>query len=404
MDRNHESIAISERIFVPVSKKCNVQCNFCDRRLDCCNAGKNGESSSVVTEDTVEAYLRDAFNVNENVETIEIVGTGDVFATPQQTIKLLEIIRNTYPEKLLCLTTNGLELADYAEELARLRVAQVSVAVNAVRPIVGAEVYEWVYYKDKSLFGVEAAEVLIEKQKLAVEQLKKHNISVKINTIVIPKVNENHVAEVAEETAKWGADVQDCLPFFPVEGTEFSGLFYSNASALGKAMLKASEYLPQVSPLFASLQGLQSKTEVSFVPDKTEVKKIFEKKPNIAVCTTDGGYVDLHLGATPFLWIYSWENEKVQLVEKRPIHHDVENRWDVLAGSIPDCHYLLVAGVGGAPLKVLDTYEIDTIALEGSIPETLSSIFQGNGVPDEQLKRLGKCGFGTTCSGPGPQI
>ncbi len=404
MDNKDHLIAGLERIFVPVSKKCNVQCNFCDRKHDCCNAGKYGQISSIISVDEVENYLQEAFTEKPDISAIEVAGVAEPFATPVETLNIVSKINELYPDKFLCITSNGLEIAEYAERLAQLNVVQVSIAVNAVKPIVGAEIYEWIYYKKKTLFGVEAATVLIERQKIAVEALKKQGVSVKINTVVIPKVNENHIEDIAEQMAKLGADMQDCLLFYPVEGTEFSELFYSNTTSYSKAMLKAAKYLPQVSPLYETINKSQTKSDVAFFSDKTEIKKIFKQKPNIAVCTTDGKYVDLHLGAAPQLWIYTWKNDQVELLEKRPVESNIENRWDALASKIPDCHYLLVAGVGGSPLQVLDTYNIETIALEGSIAETLKHMFQGNNVPEEQLKRLGKCGFGSTCSGPGPRI
>ncbi len=67
-----------------------------------------------------------------------------------------------------------------------------------------------------------AASHLLERQRSAIAALKAAGITVKINTIVVPGINENHVDEVAAEMRELGADIMNCIPLYPVEDTPFA--------------------------------------------------------------------------------------------------------------------------------------------------------------------------------------
>ena len=125
---------------------------------------------------------------------------------------------------LLCVASNGLEVAAHAAELGKLQVSHVTLTVNAIDPEIGARIYAWVRAGIRVLRGVEGAAVLLERQRAAIAELKRHGITVKINTIVMPGVNDEHAAEVAREVAALGADIMNCIPMYPVAGTPFESL------------------------------------------------------------------------------------------------------------------------------------------------------------------------------------
>ena len=37
------------RMHVPVAPRCNIQCNYCNRKYDCCNESRPGVTSEVLT-------------------------------------------------------------------------------------------------------------------------------------------------------------------------------------------------------------------------------------------------------------------------------------------------------------------------------------------------------------------
>ena len=72
--------------------------------------------------------------------------------------------------------------------------------------------------------GVQAAKLLLERQLDAITVLKANGILIKINTIVIPGMNEHHVAEVAAKMAELGVDIQNCMTMYPNQGTPFENI------------------------------------------------------------------------------------------------------------------------------------------------------------------------------------
>ena len=137
-------------------------------------------------------------------------------------MKPCSLVREQYPEMLLCVATNGLNLEPHVAELARLQVSHVTLTVNAVDPSIGAEIYAWVRDGRTIYRGEAAAAHLLARQKSAITALKAAGITVKINTIVVPGINQDHICEVAEEMRELGADIMNCIPLYPVEDTPFA--------------------------------------------------------------------------------------------------------------------------------------------------------------------------------------
>lgn len=71
----------------------------------------------------------------------------------------------------------------------------------------------------------------------------------------------------------------------------------------------------------------------------------------IAVASTDGKNVDLHLGKAKTLFIYQYENGKIELIEKRnaKIIPDKKHQWKETLKIIKDCDAIICqqAGMNG---------------------------------------------------------
>ena len=124
---------------------------------------------------------------------------------------------------MLCLATNGLGIAPYLDELAELQVSHVTITVNTVDPEIGAKIYSWVRDGKVIYRGRKAAEVLLARQLEAIAGLKARGIVVKINTIIIPGINDHHVEAVARKMAELGVDLLNCMPVYPNADTPFRG-------------------------------------------------------------------------------------------------------------------------------------------------------------------------------------
>ena len=101
------------RIHLPVAARCNVQCNFCNRKYDCANENRPGVSTTVLSPQQAEKYLDHILGQVPNIAVVGIAGPGDPFANVKETMETLERIHSHYPDKLLCLSSNGLYLPDY---------------------------------------------------------------------------------------------------------------------------------------------------------------------------------------------------------------------------------------------------------------------------------------------------
>jgi len=393
------------RIHLPVAAKCNVQCNFCNRKYDCVNESRPGVSTAVLKPDQAEKYLGTILKQVPNIAVVGIAGPGDPFANAKETMETLERIHAAYPDKLLCLSSNGLYLSEYIPRLAGLNVSHVTITVNAVDPKIGAEIYEWVYYEKKSYTGVEGAKILLERQTESIKLLKQYGITVKINTVVIPRVNEFHIHEISEYVAKLGADVQNCIPLIPVDGTPFAVLDEPSPSVMRSVRAKASVHIKQMSHCArcradaVGLLGQQNSEQTSFALQYAKIQPTFALKPYVAVASSDGVSINKHLGEVDSLWIYGKKNGKTELIEKRPIINKEGEGWKAVADTIHDCEALLVLGVGRIPFDFLKKKGVYVEAVDGLVSDAVDALFDGKPIPASLLKIAGKCDVGGSCGG-----
>lgn len=410
---NPEARHTTARVHLPVAPKCNVQCNFCNRKYDCVNESRPGVTSSVLEPGAAVDYLESVLERIPNVAVVGIAGPGDPFANPEETLATMEKVGEKYPDKLLCLATNGLGLPEYVDRVAALNVSHVTITLNAVDPEIGAKIYAWIRVGNKPYRGVEGAKILLEQQLLAIRLLKEKGITVKINTVVIPGINEEHVPEIARVAGELGADVQNCIPLMHVEGTAFEGIPAPEAGAMQAMRFEAGKSLKQMSHCArcradaAGLLGQQNNEEIAALLAEAGRVKPTEERPRVAVATMEGLFVNRHLGEAPTLWIYEAEGEgitgKPLLIEQRatPIPGGGDGRWKTLADSLADCFAVLVSGAGPSPERILKERGIRVIAVEGLISDTVDELLAGREIPKVLMRRAGSCGAGSSCGGTG---
>ena len=211
------------RMHLPVAPKCNIQCNYCNRKYDCSNESRPGVTSSVLTP---KEALEKVGVVKEKIPELSVVavaGPGDPLANGE-TFDALEHIHNEYPGITLCLSTNGLMLPRYAERLYGLGVRFVTVTMNAVDPDVSSNIYEFVIWDGKRLKGKEAAERLLTNQLEGIKKCIALGMLVKVNIVLIPGINDSHIPDLVNTVKKLGVYIVNILPLIPVEGTKFSDM------------------------------------------------------------------------------------------------------------------------------------------------------------------------------------
>ena len=116
---------------------------------------------------------------------------------------------------ILCLSTNGLALPEHLDAIAKVGVATLTVTVNAVDPAIQARITPKLAWQRHRLNGIEAADRLITNQLTGIAGAAARGLTVKINTVLIPGVNDHHIGEVASCVAAAGASLINVIPLIP---------------------------------------------------------------------------------------------------------------------------------------------------------------------------------------------
>jgi len=407
---NEAARETAARIHLPVAPRCNVQCNFCDRKYDCLNESRPGVTSAVLTPQQAVYYLDRAMEVSPEIRVVGIAGPGDPFASPEPTLETLRLVRNRYPEMLLCVASNGLEVAAHAAALGKLQVSHVTLTVNAIDPGIGARIYAWVRAGIRVLRGVDAAAALLERQRAAIVELKRHGITVKINTIVLPGVNDGHAAEVAREVASLGADIMNCIPVYPVAGTPFETLPQLEHGKLAELRRQTGEYLPQMEHCTrcrADAVGLLGEAQSSELIELLQSTAAGpanpnERRPYVALASHEGVLINQHVGEAARFWIFEPEpGGPPALVETRdaPEGGGGATRWYELAEMLHDCKAVFTSAVGQTPRRILEQHGIRVIEAVGVASDAIAAWSSTGQVPRGMQKLFQGCGSG--CAGPG---
>ena len=92
-----------------------------------------------------------------------------------------------------------------------------------VDPEIGAKIYPWIFYKHKRYTGIEAARILTERQMQGLEMLTAARILCKVNSVMIPGINDKHLVEVNRAVKSRGAFLHNIMPLIsaPEHGTVF---------------------------------------------------------------------------------------------------------------------------------------------------------------------------------------
>lgn len=208
------------RVHLPVAPGCNIKCGFCERKYDCVNESRPGVTSRVLTP---EQGIRRVELVKQhmdkqkgpNLKVVGIAGPGDPLANAK-TFDTFRLVRESFPEMTLCLSTNGLRLPEAIDKIVAVNVTSLTVTINALTPETGANVYEWIRYDGKKMSGVEGAAVLLEKQFTGLKLAAEAGLMVKVNHVYIPGINDHETLDLAVKVRELGAMMMNITPIIPV--------------------------------------------------------------------------------------------------------------------------------------------------------------------------------------------
>jgi nitrogen fixation protein NifB len=202
------------RCHLPVAPKCNIQCNYCIRDFDCVNESRPGVTTRVLTPEQAVEMLAKALEKFPYIKVAGIAGPGEPLAN-EETFETLRLLHERFPNVIKCISTNGLMLPESLDRLVQYDVGNITVTLNAVDPEIGAKIYEWVTYKGKRYKGLEGAKILLKNQLEGIEKAVAKNIFVKINTVYIPGVNEDHIPAIAKKVGEMCVYNFNLIPLIP---------------------------------------------------------------------------------------------------------------------------------------------------------------------------------------------
>ena len=110
------------------------------------------------------------------------------------------------------------------------------------------------------------------------------------------------------------------------------------------------------------------------------IPKPSRERPNVAVVSSNGMDIDLHLGEAVRALIYGPREDGLPcLLGSRllPEAGGGSSRWETLADTLEDCFALLTASAGESPRKVLGRRGITVLITDDNVEGTVDVLYGG---------------------------
>lgn len=198
------------RMHLPVAPKCNLSCGFCDRKHDCANESRPGQTSAVLTPRQAADRAREIWNRDHRIRIAGIAGPGEPLANGE-TFETLELLKGEMPELTLCLSTNGFYLPDCVGRLTESGVKTLTVTRNAVHVNTAVQIYDYIEGYDQR----EGCRRLLEAQREGLAKAVEQGLIVKVNVVYIPGINDGEIEAIAEDSQRLGAYIMNVMPLIP---------------------------------------------------------------------------------------------------------------------------------------------------------------------------------------------
>jgi len=389
------------RMHLAVAPACNLQCNYCNRKYDCSNESRPGVVSELLLPEQAVAKARQVAAAIPQLSVVGIAGPGDPLANIGRTFQTLELLRQQLPDLKLCLSTNGLMLPSVIDRLVDVGVDHVTVTLNALNPAIAEQIYAWLWFDGERYTGRSAAQLLIERQAEGIRKLTEKGILVKINSVLIPGINDQHLLAVSQQIKQWGAFLHNIMPLIsrPEHGTVFglNGQPEPEADQTAAIRLACGSSMPQMMhcqqcradaigmlgedrnaafplsavpvtpPAYLPIMHQRAQLHASIVSqgESEEADACL-----VAVASGDGQVIDRHFGHTDRFTLYSLSAAGVVQVGQRftPRYchspqecepQDAGQDMDALLALLADVQAVFCARIGLTPWKRLEAAGIE---------------------------------------------
>lgn len=268
LENNHPCFgghkADAGRIHLPVCPGCNLACRFCERSINS-TENRPGVTSKVLKPEESVEILKKALAISPEIKVAGIAGPGDTLAS-DNAFKTFKLIEKEFPQLIKCMSTNGLLLDERAEEIIEAGIDSLTVTVNAVDPEIEARLNDYIIYHGKKIEGVEGAKILIKNQLAGIKKIAEAGITVKVNTVLVPEINGNHIKEIAYAVAEAGAQLYNIIPLIPT--AKLKDAQAPDCQQIEEARREAGQYID----LF--LHCNHCRADAAGIPGKKEISQL----------------------------------------------------------------------------------------------------------------------------------
>ncbi|MDR2346604.1 MAG: radical SAM protein [Planctomycetaceae bacterium] len=227
------------RIHLPVSYDCNIQCRFCVRSRNDYET-RPGVTRKILSPIQSLGIIDRALRLCPEITVVGIAGPGDTLAN-DAALDTFFLIHQKYPQLIKCLSTNGLNLPDYIDRLHNAGVQTITVTINAVDPEIISKIVRHILWDKKKISGVAMGKILIGRQLTGVKLAAQLGMTIKVNTVLIPGINDSHIEEIAFTAKELGVSIYNIIPLIP-QG-EFKNTNPPDCNDLKKAKALATQYI-----------------------------------------------------------------------------------------------------------------------------------------------------------------
>ncbi|HTP65730.1 MAG TPA: radical SAM protein [Geobacteraceae bacterium] len=233
------------RIHLAVAPKCNIKCGYCTRRHDCANESRPGVTSRILTPREALERVRETMAskiLGPIIKVVGIAGPGDPLAN-EETFETFRLIGEEFPDLIKCMSTNGLLLPEKIDLLHDLGLHSLTVTLNTLDPEVGARIYSHVLYRGRRYTGVEASRLLLAGQLEGIERAAAYGMTIKVNTVLVPGINDEQVPLIARRVKELGAFVMNVMPLIPQ--ADFAGIVPPTPEMLDRVRIDNEKIIGQ---------------------------------------------------------------------------------------------------------------------------------------------------------------
>jgi molybdenum cofactor biosynthesis protein A len=175
-----------------VTDRCNLCCSYC----------MPPEGIAFVRHDQVLAFEEMArlvrIAVSLGISKVRFTG-GEPFAR-RDFVRLLEMVRPISGLGELHITSNGVEVRKFVRQLKEIGISGINISLDTLRP----ETFVHISRRDE-----------LHRVLASIEALLAAEIPLKINSVILPGINDDEIADLAGLAAKWPVTVRfiERMPF-----------------------------------------------------------------------------------------------------------------------------------------------------------------------------------------------